>query len=93
MEIVFNRMYPNKNGYTFFMVTVWQENFSIPDVPFDFPTRVLEARLVIRGKIRRHVSEIANVDCDKDWQGILKTAKLLASKWEKVFRRLGGDQG
>lgn len=87
MNRIFEVTYPDKGGYHFYSVYVWQgmarrheEETGWQNLHF----RILEARMVIRGQLKHHVYNVAMEDSGT-WDSILEYAKQLGEGWLSTF--------
>ena len=89
MKRIFEFIYPDYGGYTFFSVVVWEGSLELADpekhIGWSAVMRVLEARYVIRGQIIHHEVDAANLDAD-GWGEILEKARKLKLEWSKEFK-------
>lgn len=89
MKRIFENIYPDLVGYTFFSVIVWEGTLNVAEEirhpGWNVPVRIMEARYVIFGRILHRESKLSVLDYSRNWNDILDDAKNLTAKWSKMF--------
>lgn len=85
---IFEFIYPDYGGNTFFSIIVWEGIFEQTDTTLhDGWTRYIrfaECRYVIMGRLLEHVTDIAESDQQK-WDSMVGGAEALKRTWFSMF--------
>ena len=83
---IFEYIYPDLNGYSFYCVFAWEFsgliNSDITWIPY---IRLIHARYVIFGVIIEQFDVCANIDSD-DWDKIVPRAQRISEVWAIAFK-------
>jgi len=88
---IYEAIYPDKEGYHFYSIIVWEGTLDRLDGNADWndmPVRIIEARYVIRGQLLHYVLETGSPD-NNTWEKIMDDAAKLKNKWEQMFAKEG----
>lgn len=83
MVRIYSVIFPDRAGYTFFSVTIWEGHLEVADpetsLGWYHSVRILEGRYVLFGKIVHHINIC--VGTDREWENIIKYAIDTTTEW------------